>query len=315
MRLFATVLMAAILLPSMEAYSQVRNVEKVAGGLGSYYMNPSFSPDGRYLALSGSGYNSLHVMDLETGEIRQVSEAAMSGFGVRWSPDSQHLLFRHSRIVGNVREHAPAVAGVADTTEPVILGEYSHRMPVLPEWSADARQVITSDGRNEVMLESGIELVASKVVGTVPQRALLNRGATLVIVENGVERELGPVNGAEYLNARLSPEGNRVVFEVLGGSMYIVNVDGSGLTDLGDGNRPAWSPDGSRIVFMVAEDDGYDYTKSDLFLVNSDGSGRRALTTTTSLMEMNPSWSPDGQRIAFDVNGTGDIFILTIDPS
>jgi Tol biopolymer transport system component len=56
---------------------------------------------------------------------------------------------------------------------------------------------------------------------------------------------------------------------------------------------PAWSPDGSQLVFT-----GYDGGLSDLFIVNADGSDLRRLTRD-KYADLQPSWSPDGKTIAF----------------
>jgi Tol biopolymer transport system component len=56
---------------------------------------------------------------------------------------------------------------------------------------------------------------------------------------------------------------------------------------------PAWSPDGSQIVFT-----GYDGGLADLFVVNADGSGLHRLTND-KYADLQPSWSPDGTTIAF----------------
>ena len=56
---------------------------------------------------------------------------------------------------------------------------------------------------------------------------------------------------------------------------------------------PSWSPDGSRIVFT-----GYDGGLSDLFIVNTDGTGLQRLTHD-KYADLEPSWSPDGKTIAF----------------
>lgn len=306
---------AVLLILPVSLTAQIRQVEKVAGGTGHFYMNPQWSPDGQFIAMSGNGYNSIHILNTVTGEMTQLTDIPMSGYGLSWSADSEHILFRMTREVNRIREHAPAIADVNSTAEPVIIGEFTHRMPALPEWGADASKIFMSDGRTINNVESGVLLNASKVAADRPNVALLNQGSALILIDGEATQSLNPIVDAEYINADLSPDGKRIVFEVLGGGMHILDIATGQLTDIGSGNRPVWSPIGDRIAFMVATDDGYNYVSSDIYLVNSDGTGRRELTTTTSLMEMNPTWSPDGTRIAFDVHATGDIYIITIDPS
>lgn len=295
-------------------HAQIRNVEKVAGGLGQYFMNPVWSPDGNFIAMSGNNNNSIHVLDVHTGQIRQLVEADRSGYGFSWSADSEHILYRHTTVGDRIVEHAPAIVDL-DGAQPRIVGENSIRMPALPVWSHDFKNVITSDGQRLNSAPSDVVLEAAKLTSNLPSHALLNQGSALMLLGSGDERRLDPMPGSEYINAALSPDGARIVFEVLGGGMHVLHIETGAIVNLGSGNRPVWSPSGDRIAFMVAEDDGYTYTSSDIYLINADGSGRRVLSTTTTLMEMNPTWSPDGTRIAFDVYATGDVYIITIDPS
>jgi Tol biopolymer transport system component len=70
---------------------------------------------------------------------------------------------------------------------------------------------------------------------------------------------------------------------------------------------PAWSPDGTRIVFAAAGDSGT--YGNDIYVVNVDGTGLTRLTNHPE-EEGAPAWSPDGTRIAFfrETGGSADIF-------
>ncbi|MGZ8571987.1 MAG: hypothetical protein ACXWW5_07160, partial [Actinomycetota bacterium] len=62
---------------------------------------------------------------------------------------------------------------------------------------------------------------------------------------------------------------------------------------------PNWSPDGSRIVFAGASQEGYD-----LYTMAPDGTGAERITDEPG-DEIMPSWSPDGTRIAFAFDDLG----------
>jgi Tol biopolymer transport system component len=70
---------------------------------------------------------------------------------------------------------------------------------------------------------------------------------------------------------------------------------------------PAWSPDGRLLAFASKRSGTFD-----IYLMNSDGSGSRALTST-SADDANPTWSPDGRSIAFDRGGSGRLYVMKAD--
>ena len=93
--------------------------------------------------------------------------------------------------------------------------------------------------------------------------------------------------------------------------IYVMNVDGSELTQLTDNSAsdeyPTWSPDGSQIAFTSNRDGDYN-----IYLMNADGSNQRRLTQNPNY-DGDPMWSPDGKRIAFSFDeGDNDIEVYFI---
>ncbi len=85
--------------------------------------------------------------------------------------------------------------------------------------------------------------------------------------------------------------------------LFVVPADGSAQArQITDGDfedaRPAWSPDGTRIVFDSARHEDWDIDlRRDLYLVSPEGGDPERLTALDGWYEA-PSWSPDGSLIA-----------------
>ncbi|MGZ5491672.1 MAG: TolB family protein, partial [Nitrososphaeraceae archaeon] len=97
--------------------------------------------------------------------------------------------------------------------------------------------------------------------------------------------------------------------------IYIMNVDGSGQTNLTNNSvgdyYPSFSPDGSQIAFSSDLDGGGD---DEIYLMNVDGTGQTRLTNN-STGEYYPSFSPDGSKIAFMTyrDPYWEIYIMNVD--
>lgn len=119
---------------------------------------------------------------------------------------------------------------------------------------------------------------------------------------------LGPIENEETADAELSPDGLRIayastrddgLFDVFVAALAferlddIRNLTPPPLPAVTLDRYPAWSPDGSRIVFSSNRNG-----TTKLWIMNADGSDPRQLTTDLSI-DTHPSWSPDGTQIAY----------------
>lgn len=99
--------------------------------------------------------------------------------------------------------------------------------------------------------------------------------------------------------------------------IYLMGSDGSEQTLLAgnssdDYQSPDWSFDGKQVAFIARPSETTDiYASTDIYLINSDGTGQRLLPST---MDVNsyPALSPDGKQVAFVARNPGksDIYIM-----
>ncbi|MAF10807.1 hypothetical protein CMK11_10175, partial [Candidatus Poribacteria bacterium] len=94
--------------------------------------------------------------------------------------------------------------------------------------------------------------------------------------------------------------------------LYVMDYDGANqrrLTNFGEMDRhPAWSPDGSRIVWARG-DDFYDIS-----MMNADGTHIANLTNDGATRQSRPEISPDGSKVVFHANAAfDDVWVMDID--
>lgn len=116
-----------------------------------------------------------------------------------------------------------------------------------------------------------------------------------------------------FVQAAPSPDGRRIAFTGYrynpdAAFIFVAHADGSGLQQLTTGGsevQPTWSPDGTRIAYVVRPRG----QPGDIWVMNADGSDPVNLTGGVNEADQNaPDWSPDlpgGSRIAF---GEGDAY-------
>jgi len=274
-----------------------------------YYMNPEWSPDGTMLAVTTSNYKGIDVVTYPQGTIIPISDDPAAGFGLDWSHDGQRIASRLAKFENKRRTNALATFNVM-TGKKTMVTDYMTRMPGTPEWTSDD-QFIYLNGTDRFKMYPASPDVSMKSLPATDvvyiKQDQIRRRAVAAQSESTLQIPEG-----EPLNLTVSPDGQKMAFEIIGGHLWVANIDGSNAVDLGVGYQPDWAPTSDKLTYMVTADDGYDYTSADVYAINIDGTGKVNLTKTNDTLEMHPVWSPDGQHIAYFTYRTGRILVQEI---
>ncbi|MBV8685680.1 MAG: S9 family peptidase [Alphaproteobacteria bacterium] len=244
------------------------------------HSQPRWSPDGRRLAYVSSGEGGapqLFVRWMESGQSVRITGLPQSPSSIAWSPDGRRIAY--SMFVPD----DDAKLGAAPPK------------PDGAQW-APALEIHTA-----VAYRSDAD-------------GYVKPGYTqlfLVSADGGAPRQL--TFGARNNDGPLSwsPDGRTLVFsgnrnanwerEPFDTEIYALDVDGGTVRTLtdrrGPDEQPVVSPDGRLIAYVGYDDKRLSYQSDVLYVMNRDGSGRRALAESLDRSVNAPVWAADGRSI------------------
>lgn len=277
--------------------------------------NYAWSPDGRKIVYSkyeGGKWHSLWLteIDREKGRLKIIRNERLThdgGLDPAWSLDGKKIVFT---IKG--REGLGIIDSDGTNREVLIEGE-----EIWEPTFIDINEVLYLKGPTEKEIKSGtytfggeeVEIPAG-IYGFEEQRQLYKFN-----IKNNVEKILFPEDIiSRFSIVRPNRYENKMYYSTKRGKYkYIVN-----LKMMEKQPFPAelsfsdFSPNGSKIVFIKMEFENDRTTASDIFIVNSNGTGKTQLTNTAEIIEDNPVWSPDGKWILFEDMKDSSIYISKI---
>jgi Tol biopolymer transport system component len=271
------------------------------------FTSPQFSPDGNQILFSEVGYRGLWLYDLKTKQIRQLNDLPGAGFAPLFSANGDRIYFWSDQYINFRRYSSLASQNINDSQIQYLIENERRLFPVtmLADETIIYRQ-------NKELKSVSRTTKAAYLSKPIEEIFGYSEGQKMVLVINGIRKELTPFGANNYIWFSLSPDKTRLLFTVAGGGTFIADLNGQILVKLGKANAPKWSPDGKWIVYMVDEDDGHTFTASDIWVATSDGMTKLQLTHTSHEIEMFPAWSPQMDKIVFETF-SGKIAFLSIE--
>jgi Tol biopolymer transport system component len=280
------------------------------------------------------GYK-LHIMDIEHGILRKISDIPVLGCCPIWSPDGTQIAF-------NGNDRLPYVVDIfAGASRQLIASDATGWVAA---WSPDSQSLILTesstvrgfyridaDGTNpRPLIDSSLDSITP--VWSPDGRSIIYASGSdymakdiyrLDTADNTIRRLTAAQSNDLYPS--ISPDGQRIAFvSARDGNqdLYVMNADGSDVQRLtstpGFEMSPEWSPDGLHILYMAWSNHMF-VSSGDIEVIDADGRNAHQLISAFDYTYNSlPTWSPDSRQILFAAPNQArqtDLYLMDIDGS
>ena len=251
-RLFLVLTICLSVMTAMAADVKPGSVKTLLDSCGFF---PQLTPDGKWLLYSPTEGTSLMLKNLPTGAVTTVANTGYPGFDALLGDDGKVYYVTQQRKKHNlVYRTAHCYDPVTGKDKVVLKAQHGRVQPLR------AARGIVINGEHQIYR-------SDKRVGA----WTYTRGDKLYLVDDaGTTRELQPVKDSNgYLWASLSPDGTRVMFEAASKGLYVCDLNGQVLTQLGEFLMPCWY--NNDFIVAMSNAGNVRLSGSRIWLLSADG--------------------------------------------
>jgi Periplasmic component of the Tol biopolymer transport system len=268
-------------------------------GAWEFNVQPAWSPNHTQIVFvsnrDGGGVD-IYVMNADGTMVKPLTDNPGEDSQPAWSPDGSRIAFVHG--------DDPTYAGRAnylncETAQVYVMKNDGSAQQKLtgagnntdPAWSPDSKQIAFSSNR-----DGNYEIYRMKDDGSAQTRITFNdvEDADPAWSPDGLHIAYGSGYEKIYFFCGVigiiqNPLGPASAINAGAGEIHVMSNNGSSdvqLTTTKNNSDPAWSPDGSQIVFASRRDDNFE-----IYLMNANGQMQKRLTYD-DLGDLSPNWSP-----------------------
>ena len=262
--------------------------ERYSGGGSFNGTSPDMSPDQRTIIFSTptSGKGDIAKHDIGNNFTTLLSNNPNYEGDAEFSPDGEKIVF--------IREEN----GVAklwlmnsDGTNQTRLTK-NDGYDFSPSFSPDGKKIVFSRNVSDLKFTPGTAASAE----------------IFVIDVDGTNETRITNNEVADFEPSFSPDGKQIIFDTWAQKIWIMNTDGTNLTQIGTGASASFSPDGKQIVYVSGE------FAREISVMNPDGTNTKPIVSANNYMS-HPTFLNDNKTIVFldQPNASGSGLVVQFD--
>jgi len=276
------------------------------------YIGVSFSPDGKYLALTKPKYQGIYLLDMATRKITTVTSEYGAGYRFSWNKTGSAIAFKAS-LQTNYALYLYDLSSKKITVlrpESNLIGQpvFNSKGNIIVNYGGEC-QIISPQGK---LLKSIPEVTSNVIVITPDDRYLVytDMDDRLWAYEIESAKKIPLTDeGERYFSPIASPTENRIVCNKLGGMITLVDVPSGRKIEIDTGDYFYFTPSGKTIFYTKTKDDGERIVEGELYYSSVTKPVPQKLLLPRGI-KLASAYHP-GRGLAY-LNDAGDIFFAPI---